>query len=294
MFPKSRGRSGFTLIELLVVIAIIAVLIALLVPAVQKVRQAADITQSLNNLKQMGLGTNSMNHTYKMLPPGIGTFPLNSTNSGTVFYFLLPHVEQTPLYKQGFAAAIGTSVQLYTAPHDISLVLTAAGATSYAANGFVFSGDEGLTYATATVSSWPQSTAGGSPSTVPFAVIPKSFTDGTSNTILFHEKYASCGTTTMVATRPSGMEVAGTGAHTWGGSSYVSNTAPIQMSLYPPQFQPQKTAADCLMPQGHATNGIAIAMGDGSARSVSDAVQGTTWIKLMLPNDGSPISSAEW
>src|SRR5690348_7215892 len=103
-FAHGRGK-GFTLIELLVVIAIIAILIALLVPAVQKVREAAARMQCQNNLKQLALACQSYADTNQhKLPPG-GYY--NWDQRGTWHVYVLPYMEQTALYNQIQAAAGG-------------------------------------------------------------------------------------------------------------------------------------------------------------------------------------------
>src|SRR5579872_417094 len=104
----ARFRRGFTLVELLVVIAIIAVLIGLLLPAVQKVRDAAARAQCANNLKQIGIALHNYHDVNKMFPPGYidGNTNPNSTPDNDIgpgwgwASFILPFVEEGNVYNQ--------------------------------------------------------------------------------------------------------------------------------------------------------------------------------------------------
>jgi prepilin-type N-terminal cleavage/methylation domain-containing protein/prepilin-type processing-associated H-X9-DG protein len=134
MLPRNLRRA-FTLIELLVVIAIIAILIALLVPAVQKVREAAARTQCLNNLKQIGVAIHMYNDAHRKLPAcQYGDYsdwsafggPYYTSSSWSFLALILPHLEQQSMYQDGniptatlrASSATPLPVAVYQCPSD--------------------------------------------------------------------------------------------------------------------------------------------------------------------------------
>src|SRR5262249_31205372 len=146
----------------------------------QKVREAAARTQSQNNLRQMSLALHSCNDANGKLPPSVGFFPGSSrvrggapAEQGTLQYFLLPYLEQDNVYKttSDWSWNATAVVKTYIPPGDptvpsSNLTWSDRGATSYSSNWYVFQGN------------------GNGPSV---ARLPATFSDGTSNTIVFAE-----------------------------------------------------------------------------------------------------------
>ena len=188
-----RGRIAFTLIELLVVIAIIAVLIGLLLPAVQKVREAASRLKCTNHLKQIALAGHNYHDTHERFPGAVQTGPRFSS----LFVELLPYIEQNALYQQwnfanpgtnyaGAAPRAGTVISVYVCPsHPLQHGGSGPALTTYGGNG----GSKVYPATRATLdgmfhTTGPQSEPGAGQSGVRIL----DATDGTSNTILFGER----------------------------------------------------------------------------------------------------------
>ncbi|MCI0705839.1 MAG: DUF1559 domain-containing protein, partial [Planctomycetia bacterium] len=166
-----RKRRGFSLLEILVVIAIIAILIALLLPAIQRVREAALRAQSMNNLRQIQLSVQNFASTNNDQVPALNGDLKGPNPNESVLGAILPFIEQGAihdrLYKNPPPGTLNLFIRVYVSPADPTLdeEHNHAGPASYAANAWAFQ---------------------------PRFSLATSYLDGTSNTISFAEHYSGC------------------------------------------------------------------------------------------------------
>jgi len=302
---SARGRRGFTLIELLVVIAIISILIGLLLPAVQRVREAANRLKCSNNLKQLVLASHNYNDTLSMLPPltSADNAPTTGNYNGGILLTLLPFIEQDNLFKiattvppapfDTWDPLIGTGVavrqspvKIYQCPSDISMANGWSGAqvgkwmgTSYSANFQVF-GNLQITGTNADSSSYT------------VATIP----DGSSNTVFFAEQYSASTTTGTETTVNAGNLWAYPGINwSWTFTPVFANSRTFGPGIFAlmPQKKPTVLQADKRTVQSGHTATIQCAMGDGSVRGVTTSVSNLTWQFAQRAEDGQ-VLGADW
>jgi prepilin-type N-terminal cleavage/methylation domain-containing protein len=317
-FRRARQRwCGFTLIELLVVIAIIAILISLLLPAVQKVREAAQRAQCSNNLKQIMLGTIDCADAHRgLLPPQYGYYPLvaQSAAFGPVFYHILPWIEQNNLYQNGhdpnwqvdgvpqwyvyWNTTFFNAVAIFNCPSDpgdIDGVLAPTnpwGLSSYGSNYQVFGNPSGGDNGNDMQGS---------------SHYPASITDGVSNTIFFAHKYGQCGgygslwahgnwEFNYMAMFAYGSANGLTGYSTndiygWGASNGFPAGTVGPASIWQQSPNPYQTACNPTRAASPHTGGITVGMGDGSVRFVTQGCSGTSWWAAVTPSTGDLVGS---
>jgi prepilin-type N-terminal cleavage/methylation domain-containing protein len=286
-FYLSRRWRGFTLIELLVVIAIIAILIGLLVPAVQKVREAAARIQCANNLKQLGLAAHNHQGEKGYLPPMYATSTFNGNPyGGNCFWFLLPFVEQDNIFKN---SANGGFYGWFDGPPSVNTgdprapeaqILKVFLCPSDPKNGPGAPWVNGWAYcnyvANYQVFANPQTW-----DTTWKARIPASFPDGTSNTILFAEKLTVCQGYSPL----------------WAHGNWDYNWMPAFETWIEQgpgaKFQILRSGQDPTCDHFRAStahsSGMQVCLADGSGRLVQRAISGNTFWYACTPDGGEKL-----
>jgi len=290
-----RLRRGFTLIELLVVIAIIAILIGLLLPAVQKVREAAARMQCGNNLKQCGVAIHNYASANQSSLPFMLYYQQGSSSNPSwspFFYTLLPYIEQQNVYTRAFGTGAGWGggnatqiVKTYLCPSDPTLsqgICTGSqnsngwAGSSYAPNYYMFGSANPYDNVQGAYQNQSQYNIGNIP-------------DGTSNTIGIMERFG-----TFAVYGWNNAWVYPMSLSYWGYNPGGSATMYAGWGILLPQISPRLNTnlgwpwAHPYYPNtAHSTEQCL--MMDGSVRGVSAAVSQTTWNNVVQPADGNVI-----
>src|SRR5262245_61537994 len=272
-------RRAFTLIELLVVIAIIANLIALLLPAVQKVRESAARVQCQNNMKQIGTAVHNYISTFNCVPAEGGAPAAGPGNSASVFYNLLPYLEQQSVYDSTNGPGQNQVLAVFLCPSDstgngVPPAGAASGAQalgSYNYNVAVANNPNGGVF--------PPAAA-----TMPRVNIAAAMPDGSSNTILAGEHVQFCGGLGGGGgSGPGGTNPWGTTANKRVRGSTVLTPRAIAVGVNaricsPP---PNPPAGVAWFSTGHPTT-LNFLMGDGSVQTCSGSVNIATGLSPAL------------
>jgi prepilin-type N-terminal cleavage/methylation domain-containing protein len=281
-------RTGFSLVELLVVIFIAATLLGLVLPAVRSAQVKGVDRQTFNNLRQMSLANHSCNDVFKRLPPAFDKFG-QLKYPVSVHVHLMPYMEVDKIYRTFLEEGKG-DVKAKVSPPFISPIDPSAakkdkeGIQNCAANLRVFA-DRGFT---TKYNENMKPLEAVEPGT---ANIPRSFIDGTSNTISFVTKYGYCG--------ENGGSRYAAAPNTKYAAFFGQNAATMKADPADPKatFQLNPDAKQCLtsplMAQSFTKKALLIGLADGVVRTVSPKVSAETWNRAVQPNDGMALGK-DW